>query len=163
MNVAYTDEELKETQNILPMITTQETKKINITLDKLENFDKTKVDILNYFNILNYERTKDKKDTFLLGALIFSLNLGYDLFYKLCYKNHTPEQLKNIWTKYDKTKNNYNINTLHYWWREDNLEKHEQLQKQYNKNNTLNYLIDSSFKVNNKVAFIDDDEPIEKK
>ena len=85
MNVAYTDEELKETQNILPMITTtQETKKTNITLDKLENFDKTKVDILNYFNILNYERTKDKKDTFLLGALIFSLNLGYDLFYKLC-------------------------------------------------------------------------------
>ena len=51
---------------------------------------------------------------------------------------------------------------MHYWCREDNLEKHEQLQKQYNKNNSLNYLIDPSFKVNNKVAFIDDDEPIEK-
>ena len=43
MNLAYTDEELKETQNILPMITTtQETMKINIALDKLENSDKLK-------------------------------------------------------------------------------------------------------------------------
>ena len=117
---------------------------------------------MHYFNILDIDRTKDKKDTFTLGSLIFSLNLGYDLFFKLCHKNHTEEQLKTVWKKYNKTKPNYNINTLHYWCRLDNLEKHNELQKLYNINNKLNYLIDVNFKVNNKVAFIDDDEPIEK-
>ena len=36
------------------------------------------------------------------------------------------------------------------------------MQKLYNVNNKLNYLIDVNFKLNNKTAFIDDDEPIEK-
>ena len=88
MEIAYTDEQLKECQIIHEIQPQQVEKCINLTLDKLDNFDKTKADILHYFNILNIDRTKDKRDVFKLGALIFSLNLGYDLFYKLCHKKH---------------------------------------------------------------------------
>ena len=148
-----------------PYIDQQETKKekcINITLEMVPTFDKSKADILHYFNILNINRIKDKKDLFLLGALIFSLNLGYELFYKLGCKYYSINEINRIWKAYDNKKSNYSIHSLHYWGRRDNLEKHNELQKQFNKDNKLNYLIDSTFKINDKLAFIDDDEPIEK-
>ena len=49
-------------------------------------------------------------------------------------------------TKWDKFYKGYSIKTLHYWCREDDIIKHSELEKQYNKNDELNKIFDPDYR-----------------
>lgn len=122
-----------------------------------------KDNIRHYFNILSLERIENYSLWFKLGALIYSLNLPFNYWVELSKSSSkfdpstSHNYMLNMWVKYRKE---YTINTLHYWCRYDNLDKHYELEQKYNKKNELNKLIDSDY--TNLDTIIDDDIEINK-